>query len=61
MFLSLAGVQINRSPVAGKVRQIIRQGGDFTPAASADAEHNSAVYTPIEAEHGCSSWRSARP
>ncbi len=52
VFLSLANVHINRSPVAGKVRQVIRQGGGFAPADSADAEHNSAVYTLLETANG---------
>ena len=52
VFLSLANVHINRSPVAGKVLKVIRQVGGFAPADSADAEHNSAVYTLIEGLHG---------
>jgi phosphatidylserine decarboxylase len=52
VFLSLANVHINRSPVAGKVRQIIRQGGGFAPADSAAAEHNNAVYTLIDGPQG---------
>jgi phosphatidylserine decarboxylase len=52
VFLSLANVHINRSPVAGKVLKVVRQSGGFAPADSADAEHNSAVYTLIEGAHG---------
>ena len=52
VFLSLANVHINRSPVAGKVLKVVRQAGGFAPADSADAEHNSAVYTLIEGSHG---------
>jgi phosphatidylserine decarboxylase len=52
VFLSLANVHINRSPVAGKVLRVVRQAGGFAPADSADAEHNSAVYTLIEGPHG---------
>ncbi|MDQ2999560.1 MAG: phosphatidylserine decarboxylase, partial [Chloroflexota bacterium] len=52
VFLSLANVHINRSPVAGKVLKVVRQAGGFAPADSADAEHNSAVYTLIEGAHG---------
>ena len=52
VFLSLANVHINRSPVAGKVLKVLRQAGGFAPADSADAEHNSAVYTLIEGRHG---------
>jgi phosphatidylserine decarboxylase len=52
VFLALADVHINRSPVAGKVLKVVRQAGGFAPADSADAEHNSAVYTLIEGPHG---------
>ena len=52
VFLSLANVHINRSPVAGKILRVIRESGGFAPADSADAEHNSAVYTLIEGAHG---------
>jgi len=52
VFLSLANVHINRSPVAGKVLKVVRQAGGFAPADSADAEHNNAVYTLIEGPHG---------
>ena len=52
VFLSLTNVHINRSPVAGKVLKVVRQAGGFAPADSADAEHNSAVYTLIEGLHG---------
>jgi phosphatidylserine decarboxylase len=52
VFLSLADVHINRSPVAGKVRRVVRQAGGFAPADSADAEHNSAVYTLLDTRYG---------
>jgi phosphatidylserine decarboxylase len=52
VFLSLANVHVNRSPVAGRVLKVMRQDGGFAPADSADAEHNSAVYTLIEGSHG---------
>lgn len=51
-FLSLADVHINRSPVAGKVLDLVRQEGGFAAADSADAEHNNALYTVIEGVHG---------
>jgi phosphatidylserine decarboxylase len=52
VFLSLADVHINRSPVAGKVVRTIRENGGFAAADSADAEHNNALYMEIEAAHG---------
>jgi phosphatidylserine decarboxylase len=52
VFLSLADVHINRSPVAGKVVRTIREAGGFAAADSADAEHNNALYTVIEGTHG---------
>jgi phosphatidylserine decarboxylase len=52
VFLSLANVHINRSPVAGKLQRVVRQAGGFAPADSADAEHNNAVYTLIEGPRG---------
>jgi phosphatidylserine decarboxylase len=52
VFLSLLDVHINRSPVAGKVVDVIRRAGGFAAADSQDAEHNSAVYTLIEGAHG---------
>jgi phosphatidylserine decarboxylase len=52
VFLSLANVHINRSPVAGKVLRVLPQAGGFAPADSADAEHNNAVYTLIEGARG---------
>jgi phosphatidylserine decarboxylase len=52
VFLSLADVHINRSPVAGKVVRMIHEAGGFAAADSADAEHNNALYTVIEGVHG---------
>jgi len=48
VFLSLANVHINRSPIAGKVARVVYLGGGYAAADSADAEHNTAVYTQIE-------------
>jgi phosphatidylserine decarboxylase len=52
VFLSLADVHINRSPLAGKVVETIHEAGGFAAADSADAEHNNALYTLIEGIHG---------
>jgi phosphatidylserine decarboxylase len=52
VFLSLADVHINRSPVAGKVIRTIHEGGGFAAADSADAEHNNALFMEIEGIHG---------
>jgi phosphatidylserine decarboxylase len=52
VFLSLADAHINRSPVAGKVIETIREAGGFAAADSADAEHNNALYTLIEGVNG---------
>ncbi|HEY3229175.1 MAG TPA: phosphatidylserine decarboxylase [Roseiflexaceae bacterium] len=52
VFLSLVDTHINRSPVAGKVVETIRETGGFAAADSADAEHNNALYTLIEGAHG---------
>lgn len=51
-FLSLADVHINRSPIAGKVIQLIREEGGFASANSPAAEHNHALYTVIDGIHG---------
>lgn len=52
VFLSLADVHINRSPVAGKVVDSLRVSGGFAAADSGAAEHNQALYTLIESAHG---------
>jgi len=47
--LAITDVHINRSPIAGKVVQILSQKGDLAiPASNPKAEHNHAVYTVIE-------------
>jgi phosphatidylserine decarboxylase len=51
-FLSLADAHINRSPVAGKVAAVIHEDGGYAPAMRADAEHNAAAYTVIDAADG---------
>ena len=53
VFLSLANVHINRSPIAGKVARVVYLGGGYAAADSADAEHNTAVYTQIEGANTC--------
>lgn len=51
-FLSVLDVHINRSPIAGKVLDIIKEAGGFAMANSDDAEHNVAQYTVIEDARG---------
>lgn len=52
VFLSVFDVHINRSPVAGKVIEVIREDGGYAPAMNAEAEHNVAAYTVLETSHG---------
>ncbi len=52
VFLSLADVHINRSPVAGRVRCFLSEAGGYAPADSAAAEHNQALYMMIDGAHG---------
>lgn len=52
VFLSITDVHINRSPVAGKVVNILTQRGGFAIASSEAAEENHAEYTVIEGHFG---------
>jgi len=52
VFLSLLDVHVNRSPVAGKVVELVHEDGGFANASHAAAEHNQALYTVIETEQG---------
>src|SRR5215207_2058901 len=52
VFLSVLDVHVNRSPVAGRVVDIIREGGGYAVAQSAAAEHNVAQYTVLETTRG---------
>ncbi len=52
VFLSVLDVHINRSPVAGKVVEVITEEGGYAPAMNAAAEHNVAAYTVLETSHG---------
>lgn len=52
VFLSVLDVHINRSPVAGRITQIIDTAGGYADARSADAEHNVAKYTVLETARG---------
>jgi phosphatidylserine decarboxylase len=52
VFLSLTDAHINRSPIAGKVIDTIREAGGFAAADSAEAEHNNALYTLVEGVRG---------
>lgn len=52
VFLSVFDVHINRSPVAGRVIEVIREDGGYAPAMKAAAEHNVAAYTVLETSRG---------
>lgn len=52
VFLSLANVHINRSPLAGKVLRIVYEPGGYAAADLPAAERNNAVYTLIETVNG---------
>jgi phosphatidylserine decarboxylase len=52
VFLSVLDVHVNRSPVAGRVVDIIREEGGYAMAQSAAAEHNVAQYTVLETTRG---------
>ena len=52
VFLSVLDVHVNRSPVAGRVIEVIREEGGYAPAMKAAAEHNVAAYTVLETTHG---------
>jgi phosphatidylserine decarboxylase len=52
VFLSLTDVHINRTPIAGKVIQILREPGGYAPAYDAASEHNVAQYTMLEGARG---------
>jgi len=48
VFLALTDVHVNRSPVAGKVADVVDEAGGFANAAHPAAEHNRARYTVID-------------
>jgi phosphatidylserine decarboxylase len=52
VFLSVLDVHVNRSPVAGRVVDVIRETGGYAMAQSAAAEHNVACYTVLETARG---------
>lgn len=52
VFLSVFDVHVNRSPVAGRVVEVIREDGGYAPAMKAEAEHNVAAYTVLESLRG---------
>jgi phosphatidylserine decarboxylase len=51
-FLSLADVHINRSPIAGRVVEVLHEEGGYAPASQSAAAQNASVYTVIEDAHG---------
>ncbi|HEX2417942.1 MAG TPA: phosphatidylserine decarboxylase [Micromonosporaceae bacterium] len=52
VFLSVLDVHINRSPVAGRVTEVIREDGGYAPAMNPAAEHNVAAYTVLDTGRG---------
>jgi phosphatidylserine decarboxylase len=52
VFLSVLDVHVNRSPVAGRVVDVVREEGGYAMAQSASAEHNVACYTVLETPRG---------
>ena len=52
VFLSVLDVHVNRSPVPGRVAEVIRETGGYAMAQSAAAEHNVACYTVLETTRG---------
>jgi phosphatidylserine decarboxylase len=52
VFLSVLDVHVNRSPVAGRVVDVVREEGGYAMAQSASAEHNVACYTVLETARG---------
>ncbi|HEX6075846.1 MAG TPA: phosphatidylserine decarboxylase [Micromonosporaceae bacterium] len=52
VFLSVFDVHINRSPVAGRVVEVIREDGGYAPAMNPAAEHNVAAYTVLDTTRG---------
>ncbi|MGH3742151.1 MAG: phosphatidylserine decarboxylase [Micromonosporaceae bacterium] len=52
VFLSVLDVHVNRSPVAGRVLEVIRETGSNAPAMKPAAEHNVAAYTVLGTARG---------
>jgi phosphatidylserine decarboxylase len=52
VFLSVLDVHVNRSPVAGRVVEVIDEDGGYAMAQSAAAEHNVSRYTVLETTRG---------
>ncbi len=52
VFLSVLDVHVNRSPIAGRVVDIVKEEGGYANAATAAAEHNVAQYTVLETTRG---------
>ncbi len=52
VFLSVLDVHVNRSPVAGRVVDIVKEEGGYANAATAAAEHNVAQYTVLDTTRG---------
>lgn len=52
VFLSITDVHVNRSPVAGRVVDVIAEDGGYADARTTEAEHNVALYTVLDTVHG---------
>jgi phosphatidylserine decarboxylase len=52
VFLSVLDVHVNRSPVAGRVVDVIRESGGYAMAQTPAAEHNVACYTVLDTPRG---------
>ena len=52
VFLSVLDVHVNRSPVAGRVVDVVREEGGYAMAQSESAEHNVACYTVLDTPRG---------
>jgi phosphatidylserine decarboxylase len=52
VFLSVLDVHVNRSPVAGRVVDVVREEGGYAMAQSPAAEHNVACYTVLQTTRG---------
>ncbi len=51
-FLDVTDVHMNRSPVAGKVINVIREPGGHAVASGSNAESNESTYTVVESVSG---------
>lgn len=52
VFLSVLDVHVNRSPVAGRIVDVIDEPGGYADARHPNAEHNNSKYTVLETTRG---------